>query len=261
MNKLLNYLKSIINYRDLLKNLTSNELKLKYKNSVLGLLWSYIYPIMMIVIYTFAFKVILRMTIENFALFVFVGLIPWNFVQSSISQSTNSIINNQSLVKKIYFPRAIIPISIVNANFLTLLISHLILFGAMYFYDVPIKLSILILPILWIILYFIVTGLSLLLSSITVKYRDISHIVDVIFMAWFYLTPVIYSLSMVPDPYNSIIQLNPITNLIELFRTVLLDGEFPAVDEMLKTGLYSILLFIAGLFIFYKREKNFGEEL
>ncbi|MBY0163293.1 ABC transporter permease [Cytobacillus firmus] len=258
---MLNYLKSIINYRDLLKNLTSNELKLKYKNSVLGLLWSYIYPIMMIVIYTFAFKVILRMTIENFALFVFVGLIPWNFVQSSISQSTNSIINNQSLVKKIYFPRAIIPISIVNANFLTLLISHLILFGAMYFYDVPIKLSILILPILWIILYFIVTGLSLLLSSITVKYRDISHIVDVIFMAWFYLTPVIYSLSMVPDPYNSIIQLNPITNLIELFRTVLLDGEFPAVDEMLKTGLYSILLFIAGLFIFYKREKNFGEEL
>lgn len=258
---MLSYIKDIINYKDLLKNLTQNELKLKYKNSVLGLVWSYIYPIMMIVIYTFAFKIILRMTIENFALFVFIGLIPWNFVQSSISQSTNSIINNQSLVKKIYFPRAIIPISIVNSNFLTLLISHLILFGAMYFFSVPIRPSIVLLPILWLILYFVVTGISLLLSSITVKYRDISHIVDVIFMAWFYLTPVIYSLSMVPDPFNTIIQLNPITNLIELFRTVLLEGQFPEMQKIFKTLSYSILLFLIGIFVFYKREKYFGEEL
>ncbi|MNM54377.1 Teichoic acid translocation permease protein TagG [compost metagenome] len=258
---MISYLKSIIFYKDLLRNLTSNEMKLKYKNSILGILWSYIYPLMMIVIYNFAFKIILRMTIENFALFVFIGLIPWNFVQSSISQSTNSIINNQNLVKKIYFPRAIIPLSVINSNFLTMIISHVILFGAMYFYKVEFTFALIVLPILWIVLYLVVSGISLILSSITVKYRDVSHIVDVVFMAWFYLTPVIYSLSMVPEPFNRIIQLNPITNLIELFREVLLQGEFPDVSDLAGALLYSLVLFGIGLYVFYRREKNFGEEL
>lgn len=258
---MISYLKNIIFYKDLLGNLTSNEMKLKYKNSILGILWSYIYPLMMIVIYNFAFKIILRMTIDNFALFVFIGLIPWNFVQASISQSTNSIINNQNLVKKIYFPRAIIPLSVINANFITMIISHIILFGAMFVYHVDFTASLLVLPILWIILYLVVAGISLVLSSITVKYRDVSHIVDVVFMAWFYLTPVIYSLSMVPEPFNKIIQLNPITNLIELFREVLLEGKFPDLINILFTFSYAVVLFAVGLFIFYKREKNFGEEL
>ncbi|MDQ0192099.1 ABC transporter permease [Paenibacillus wynnii] len=258
---MINYFKNIIYYKDLLGNLTSNELKLKYKNSILGILWSYIYPLMMIVIYNFAFKIILRMTIDNFALFVFIGLIPWNFVQASISQSTSSIVNNQNLVKKIYFPRAIIPLSIINANFLTMIISHVILFGAMFFYNVEFTLSLIVLPILWIILYLVVAGISLILSSITVKYRDVSHIVDVIFMAWFYLTPVIYSLSMVPEPFNKIIQLNPITNLIELFRQVLLKGDFPDFSVLSTAFGYSLILFFVGLYVFHKREKNFGEEL
>ncbi|WP_025690583.1 ABC transporter permease [Paenibacillus zanthoxyli] len=258
---MIDYLKNIIYYKDLLGNLTSNEMKLKYKNSILGILWSYIYPLMMIIIYNFAFKIILRMTIDNFALFVFIGLIPWNFVQASISQSTNSIINNQNLVKKIYFPRAIIPLSVINANFITMIISHIILFGAMLFFNVEFTLSLIMLPFLWIILYLVVAGISLVLSSVTVKYRDISHIVDVVFMAWFYLTPVIYSLSMVPEPFNKIIQLNPITNLIELFREVLLKGDFPRFLNLAGTFGYSFVLFIIGLYVFYRREKNFGEEL
>ncbi|KWX87335.1 hypothetical protein AMQ83_13735, partial [Paenibacillus riograndensis] len=171
------------------------------------------------------------------------------------------IINNQNLVKKIYFPRAIIPLSVINANFITMIISHVILFGAMFFYHVEFTGALIILPILWIILYLVVSGISLVLSSITVKYRDVSHIVDVVFMAWFYLTPVIYSLSMVPEPFNRIIQLNPITNLIELFREVLLDGEFPNLTNILITFGYALALFVVGLFVFYRREKNFGEEL
>ncbi|MTI80579.1 MAG: ABC transporter permease [Firmicutes bacterium] len=253
--------RDLYTYKDLLMNLTFNELKLKYKNSIMGFLWSLLNPLMMLIIYSIAFKIILRIPVENFALFVFIGLLPWMFVQGSISQSTNSIINNQNLLKKVYFPRIIIPMSVIMSNLINFLINLIVLLAALFIYNIEITIAITLFPLITFVNWLIVAGLSILLSSITVKYRDISHLVDVIFMAWFYLTPIIYPLSMVPEPYKSIIQLNPFTGVVEMYREILLDGKIPDQASILTAFLYGIMIFILGVYVFYKREKDFVEEL
>lgn len=258
---MLNYLKQIISFKDLLVNLTTKELKLKYKNSIIGFLWSLLNPLMMLMIYSIAFKIILKIQVENFPVFVFVGLLPWMFVQGSISQSTNSIINNQNLVKKVYFPRAIIPLSVVLSNFISLLINFIILFAALLFFKIQLTSSLILLPLILFITLLMVSGISMFLSSITVKYRDVSHLVEVIFMAWFYLTPIIYSSAMVPEPYHSYILANPMTGIIELYRTVLLYGKFPHLTELTLPLIYSCVVFLLGLLIFFKKENKLAEEL
>jgi len=254
-------LKEFIKYKDLLINLTKKELQLKYKNSVLGFLWSFLHPLLMLVIYTIAFKVILKIPIENFSLFVFTGLLPWLFFQGSISQSTNSIVNNSSLIQKVYFPREVIPLSVVLANFINFLITMIILFFALIFYKFTFSSAFLILPIVLLINLLSTTGLSFFLSSFTVKYRDIAHLIEVLFMVLFYLTPIIYSLTMVPEPYRSVILANPMTSIIEMYRSILLDGKIPSYELLLSGILYSVIIFVLGLVIFKKREKNFAEEI
>jgi len=258
---LLNYLKDIFKFKDLIINLTTKELKLKYKSSVVGFLWSFLHPLMMIIIYSLAFKIILKIPIENFAVFVFIGLLPWTFIQSSLSQCTTSIINNQNLVKKVYFPRVIIPLSVILSNFVTLLINFIILFGALFFYKIELNYSLIMLPVILIMTLLMVIGLSVFLSSLTVKFRDMSHLVDVIFMAWFYLTPIIYSSAMVPEPYKSYILANPMTGIIELYREVLLHGRIPLISDLLLPLAYSVVVFILGMWFFYKRENKLAEEL
>lgn len=258
---MLDSIRKIFFYKDLLINLTVNELKLKYKNSVIGFLWSLLNPLMMLIIYSIAFKIILRISVHNFELFMFVGLLPWMFVQGSISQSTNSIINNQNLVKKVYFPRIILPLSVVFSNFINFLMTLVVLFFALFIYKIRITAAFFLLPVILIITLLIASGISIFLSSITVKYRDVSHLVDVIFMAWFYLTPIIYPLSMVPEPYKSFILANPLTGVIEMYRSVLLDGKLPEFGSFVVASIYGVLLFFAGVWIFMIREGKFVEEL
>jgi lipopolysaccharide transport system permease protein len=254
-------IKEFIKYKDLLLNLTKKELQLKYKNSILGFLWSLLNPLLMLVIYSIAFKVILKIPIENFAIFVFTGLLPWMFFQGSISQSTNSIINNNNLIQKVYFPREIIPVSVVLANFINFLITLVVLFAALIFYKFEFGSAFFLLPIVFIINFLSTVGLSLFLSSMTVKYRDISHLVEVIFMAWFYLTPIIYSLDMVPEPFKSIILANPMTSIIELYRTIFMEASIPPGNVLWLGLCYSIIIFLCGLTVFKLRERKFAEEI
>jgi lipopolysaccharide transport system permease protein len=261
MMKVLQFFKDIFLYKDLLYYLTSKELKLKYKYSVLGIVWSLVNPLMMIVIYTIAFKLILRIDIENYSILVFTGLLPWIFFQTTVSQSASSIIGNSSLIGKVYFPRSILPLSLVISNYINFLFTLIVLFAAILFFKIKLTWSLMLLPVFLLLLLIFVLGIALLISSTTTKFRDIAYLTEIFFTAWFYLTPIIYPFSMVPDNLKLLIFFNPFTSVVESFRMILLEGKVPDLLTLSLFGSFSILFFLIGVFIFKSREKFFVDEI
>lgn len=237
------------------------ELKLKYKGSILGITWSLFNPLMMIIIYTIAFKFILKIDIESYSVFVFTGLLPWLFIQTTISQSSGSIINHGNLIKKVYFPRAILPLSITFSNFINFLITLVILFISLFFFKIKLTIYLLALPILFLFILLFVSGLSLLLSSLTTRYRDVAYLMEVVFQAWFYLTPIIYPLDMVPDFLQRYILCNPITSMVEVMRALVFYGKMPSLLHIYILVFSSIFMFVVGFIVFRSREYNFVDEV
>lgn len=253
--------KEIWIHRELLYNLTKKDIKIKYKNSVLGVFWSLLNPIMLLIVYTIAFNIVLRIQVENFSLFLFTGLVPWIFFQMSLMASSNSILINDNLVKKVYFPREIIPLSVIGGNLFTFILTMLVVLFALLVGGIPayIKLYLLI-PII-IIQLILMIGLSLTLSSLTVRYRDIGHLLEVFLNALFYLTPIIYMLEMVPENYQKWMLLNPLTSIITLYRKVLFEGVNPPIHFWLYSLVVAMLSLAIGHFIFGKISPYLSDEL
>ncbi|MBB6698277.1 ABC transporter permease [Clostridium algidicarnis] len=256
---MINRIKEIMKYKELLFNLTRKELKLKYKNSVLGFFWSFLNPVVMLLVYTFAFKYVLRIQTENFAVFLLAGLLPWTFFQMSVQGSTFSLISNSALIKKVYFPREIIPLSLVFSNFVNFLMTFVVLFISMFIFKVKISIALITLPLVLLIFLMITIGLCLLLSSINVVYRDVSHFVEVLFMAWFYLTPIVYSFDLVPDKLKIITMLNPMTLVVETLRDCMIRGEMPRISYLLGMTAFAIIFMLVGHKVFSNIEKIFAE--
>lgn len=254
-------LKEFWDYRQLLFNLTKKDLKLRYKNSVLGFLWSVVNPLMLLIIYTYAFKYVFKQQMDNFSIFVLSGLLPWTFFQSAVMGSVSSIIANGNLVKKVYFPRTIIPISVVLSSFLNYIITLIILGVAIMSSDINLTLAVLFLPVILLFLLLFTMGLGLLLSALNVIYRDIAHFMEIIFMGWFYVTPIIYSINLIPDNLKFIAYVNPLTGFIESIRSVLIYGVFPEYNNIFLMIMYSMCILIIGITVFNKLENKFAEEI
>lgn len=254
----------VLEYKELLVNLTVKELKLKYRNSVLGFFWSFLNPIMTMIVYTFVFTFIMPNKDELYTVKLLAALLPWQFFQAAVQGSTNSIVSNSNLIKKVYFPREIIPLSIILSSFVNFVITLSILFAAMAIYHIKIGFVVLLYPVVLILLLLFSIGLSFILSSLNVLYRDISHLVEIIFMLWMYLTPVIYPLEMIdklPKIGRICFQLNPMTMVVESCRKVLLYNQFPKWFYLAGLIIIDILLLIIGNKIFRKVEKVFAEEI
>lgn len=248
-------------YKELLFNLTVKDLKLKYKNSALGFFWSFLNPLLMLVVYTFAFKFIMRVQIENYSVVLLAGLLPWNFFNASVQGSTMSLISNAGLIKKVYFPREIIPLSLIFSNFVNFLMTLVVLFAAMMLFGVHLGINILMLPFILVLLVIFTTGLSLMLASLNVFYRDISHFVEILFMAWIYLTPVIYSFEMIPEQYRFFLLLNPMTLVVELIRDTTIRNVFPNVGFLVAlVGVAFLMLFI-GHKVFSRLDRDIAERI
>lgn len=254
-------IKELFGYKELINNLTMKELKLKYRNSTLGFVWSFLNPLLMLVVYTFAFKLILKVKIANFTVFLLAGLLPWIFFQGAVQMSTNSIVANSNLIKKVYFPREIIPLSIILSNFVNFLITLVVLFASVVIFKVKIGISIIMLPVSLLLLLLLVIGIALILSSLNVLFRDVSHLVEVAFMAWFYLTPIVYSLDMIPEKYRIFLLLNPMTLVVECIRASMVYNTMPKLIYILALTIIDILLIIIGYKVFMKLEKRFAEEI
>lgn len=258
---MIGYIKELIKHKELLINLASKELKLKYRNSTLGFLWSFFNPVLMLIVYSFAFKYVLGSKIENFTVFLLAGLLPWTFFQSAVQMSTNSIVNNANLIRKVYFPREIIPLSLILSNFINFLITLVVLIIAIVVFRVTVSFKLIIVPFSLLLLLLFTIGLSLILSSLNVYYRDISHFTEIIFMAWFYLTPIVYQLSMIPEKFKMLLLLNPMTLIIECIRAPLVNNTFPNLNYVIIITIIDILLIWIGYKIFKNLEKSFAEEI
>ena len=257
----MNVFKEIYNYRELLKTNIKKEIRGKYKGSWLGVLWTFLNPLLMLAVYSFVFPYILRVNVDNYTIFMIVALIPWNFFTTAIQSGTGSVVANGNILKKVYFPREIIPISITTSQSVNFLITCIIMAVFIIFSGVGFSVHALLFPLLVLIQYILILGLTFILSALTVFVRDIDHFVSVILMLGFYATPIVYQGEMLPKKFQIFLKLNPMAQLVEAYRSILYYHRMPDMTMLVIWGLGSVALLVVGYLIFKKLEKSFVEEL
>ena len=254
--------KELYAYREMIISLVRKDLRGRYKGSVLGFLWTFINPLLQLMVYTIVFSVILKAGIDKFYLFLFVALVPWIFFSSAITGGATSILSQQDMVKKIYFPRQVLPSSYVTSSFVNMLLCFLVIFGVLIITGYGINyIALLYLPIAMIVEYILAMGIGLLSAALTVYFRDLEYILGIITMAWMYLTPIMYSVDMVPEKFVPIFNLNPMTPIIVVYRDILYYKSVPQISTLLHAFILGIIVLIIGNIVFSKLQRNFVEEL
>lgn len=255
-------LKELYDYREMIKSLVKKELRARYKGSFLGFLWTFVNPLLQLLVYSIVFSVILRMGIENYSMFLFVALVPWIFFSSSITSGSTVILQQQDLVKKIYFPREVLPIAYVTSCFINMLFSFVIIFSVLLIQDHGLYApALLVLPVVMAVEYILTLGFTFLTCALTVYFRDLEHILSIVAMAWMYLTPVLYAKEMIPEQYRYLEQLNPMTSIITAYRDILFYKKIPHLHTLTAALLIGIISLVLGMAVFSRLKKGFAEEL
>ncbi len=254
-------IKELMLYKNLIISLTQSQVRKRYKGSVLGVLWSLINPLFLLVVYGFVFSFLMRGRIENYFLFLFNGLLPWIFFKTSVVMSSNSIVGNAGLIKKTYFPREILPIATVFENLVNFFMGLLILIPALLIFGDGINLMIFWLPVVILVQVVLNLGLALFFSAVTVYLRDMRHILEVLTMAMFYYTPILYTMDMIPERYQPFFKLNPMAPLIDAYRQVLFKKDIPDLGSLLWTFIFSLLILVSGMKVFKHLNRGFAEKV
>ena len=249
--------KEIFAYRELLKNLVLNELKLRYRNSVLGFLWTILNPLFYLLILALVFSRIMRFQVENYAIFLFTGLVSWSMIQQTISTATASIVNNQALIRKVYVPKIIFPLANVFARYIDHLILTVILLVFLVVFRMPFSWYLFLIPFIILIHFLFSLGISLIFSVAYIKVRDVQHIVAIVFQALFFLTPIIYSVDVLPKSFRPLFLLNPVYYFVQIFRFPVYYSTLPSWKVISAALLLTIGAIVLGIYIFYKKEKYF----
>ena len=274
------YFRDVMGSGELLWNLTQREVRGKYKRTALGQLWSLANPIAAIIVYTFIFSVVFEVPaqvgensgLNNYALWLVCGLLPWLFFQSTVTQGVRSIVDNASLVQKVYFPRLVLPLSLTGAGLvnwtfeMTVLVIALALFGAFVFPWLPLVL------LFMLVLGVFAAGLAMILSIANVFFRDLAYLLTVILQFWFYLTPILYPISLVdnqsaewggllgtPITLADIYRVNPMEPYVAIFRDLLYHNTFPEASSVIAAVSWAVVTFALGLWYFTKTEKRLAE--
>lgn len=257
----MNLFKNLYNYRELLKTSVKKEVRSKYKNSFLGVVWSFLNPLLQIVVYAIIFSLILKNKQENYAIFLCCGIIPWTFFSSAINKSAFTIIENGNIIKKVYFPREIIPISVVVAEAINFLISTIIILGFVIIGGIGITKYLLFYPIILITQYVVIISIAFVVSSICVYFRDLQHFIGIILQLLFYATPIIYSQDNIPSEYQWILKINPMTYIINAYRDIFYYQKAFEILPLIILLFIGIVTSYVGYKIFYKLQKGFAEQL
>ncbi len=255
--------KEIISYRDMVGGLVRRNLRGRYKGSVLGFLWNFLNPMCQIIVYIIVFSMIFPSGIENYYIYLIVGMMPWNFFAEAVREGAGCVVHQADMTKKIYFPREVLAISSVTSRLVNFIITYLVVFGIILIAGIKISIKPLFaLPFLIIAEYFFSLGLTLLVAGIDVYFRDIEHIVGVILMAWVWGTPVMYALDAAgTGVLGKVIALNPMTWFIGAYHNILYDQVLPDSLVLLKCFVVAAVLMAVGETVFIRLEKNFAEEL
>lgn len=254
--------KELYQYRELLKTNVKKEIRGKYKASFLGILWSFINPLLQVVVYAIVFPYIMRIETENYLIFLICGIIPWTWFTNTISQGTTCITNNGNLIKKVYFPREILPISIVTSGLINFFISCIIIFLFVLFSGLGITWHWIFLPFIALIQYLISLAIIFILSSFNVYVKDVEYIVIFIINMLFYATPVLYSTELFQDSWLMwIFRLNPFAHLINAYRDIFYVHQVPELLQLFILLVIGIVTVLICFKIFKKLEKGFAEEI
>lgn len=247
-------------YRELLWVLATRDIKVRYKQAVLGTAWAVIRPFTTMVIFSVVFGALAKIPSDGYPypVFVFAGLLPWSFFSTAISASGQSLVGSAHLVSKVYFPRLIIPLASVGAGLVDLLISTAILLLMMLWYGVSWSWNLLAAPLLLLALVFTALGMGTLLSALTVAYRDFTHLTPFLVQVWMYVTPVIFPVSIVPRQWQWLLYLNPMTGLVEGFRAAFLGKPFDALGLVISFAI-ALILFGCGVAYFERVERRFAD--
>lgn len=265
-------LREIWQYRELIRNLVVRDLKARYKNSILGIAWSWLNPLLMMGVYTVLFTVLLRNdSIPHYPVYLLCGLLPWNFFSEALLQATGSIVAHAHLVKKVYFPRSVLPISAVLSSLVNFLIALPLFFALALIMGVRPTWWVLLLPVTVLIQVVFLIGITFLLSTLNVFYRDTQIIMNVITLAWFFLTPVFYPIQTIPqqatvlgitfNPQLWLRRLNPMASIIASYQDLLYWGVPTGLDFLLRTAVTAFVVLVIGYWVFQRFSPRFGEEL
>lgn len=257
----MNIVKNLYNYRELIKTSVKKDIGGKYKHSFLGVLWSFINPLLQIAVYAIIFPLIMRNNIPNYTVFMVCGLIPWNYFATVINRASFTFIENGNIIKKVYFPREILPLSLVTSETINFLISTIIIICFTLAYGMGLTKYVLLYPLVLLVQYILLLGISLIVSSVTVYFRDLQHFIGVLLQLFFYATPIVYSIETIPENFRWILKINPMTYIIEGFRDIFYYHQIPDVKILGIVLVIGILLCIVGYLIFNKLQKKFAEEL
>lgn len=257
--------KDLYAYRELLKSNVKKEIRGKYKGSFLGILWSFVSPLLMTLVYAIVFPYLMRGAgYEHYTTFLIIGILPWTWFTTSIAQGTFTIIGNGPIIKKVYFPREILPISVVTSGLVNFLISCIIMFLFVLFSGIGFSINILWLPLVILAQYLITLGIIFITSAINVFVRDLEYIINFLIQMLFYGTPILYSVDMftnAPAMISTLIKYNPLGIIITCYRDILYWGNMPHILSLLVVIMGSLILCIIGLTIFRKLSKGFAEEV
>ncbi|MBO4495954.1 MAG: ABC transporter permease [Clostridiales bacterium] len=240
------------------------DLKGRYKASVLGFLWTFINPLLQLLVYTLVFSTIMRNGIPEYYLFLFVALIPWIFFATSISGGSGCVVSQNTMVTKIYFPREVLPVSYVTSAFVNMLLTYIVVFAVVILTGHTLDpIALLFLPLIMIVEYFLALGITLITSALTVYFRDLEYIMSIVTMAWQFLTPVMYDVSILDGSprLQTIFYMNPMTSVIIAYRDIMFYHKVPQLNTLVVAVCMGMLFTILGFEIFGKLKRRFAEEL
>lgn len=252
---------TLAHYRDLVYTLTAHRIRVRYKQSLLGVSWAILQPLSLMLIYTVVFSLFARMPSEGkpYAVFAYTALLPWTLFSTALTNATNGLVSNAQLVTKVYFPREILPLSYVLAAVVDFVVASSVLVGLLIWYDVRLTPQALWAVPLVLVLTVFVTGLALVMSAVQVVFRDVGVAMPLLLQLWMFASPVVYPLSAVPERFQGVYQLNPMVGVIESFRRVVLDGAAPDWGTLGVATAVSLLVLAAGYTFFKHREATLAD--
>ena len=251
------YLRTFIRYRGLVSELVSRDIKVKYRRSVLGYVWTVLSPLMMMAVIAVVFSYFFRYEIENYAVYLLAGQLVFNFFNESTTNAMSSIINNRSLICKVHVPKYVFPLSRVMSAFVNLMFSLAAILIMLIITRAPLHWTILLFPLPLIYLFFIALGIGLILSVLAVFFRDVLHIYSVVITALMYFTPIFYPVSILPDYAMKIMKFNPLYHIVEMFRGYVIYGTLASAGEHLICIAFGLGFTAIGLLLFKRKQDNF----
>jgi lipopolysaccharide transport system permease protein len=257
----MSHLANLYNFRDLLMLWTGREVRVRYKQSLLGVGWAIIQPLVLTVVFTLVFSRIMQVDTGGvpYPIFAYAALVPWTFFATSLSFGIPSLVNNLTLVSKIYFPREILPFANIGAALLDFAMAGLVFVGMMLIYRIPVTIYILWVVPLLIIQIILTAGVVLLGSAAIVFFRDVRFVIPLLIQVWMYASPVIYPTDLIPPEYLPLYFLNPMAGIIDGYRSVLVMGQPPNIPALILATIVSLILLLLGYFVFKRSEPLFAD--